>query len=145
MRIFVKLLSAVATAGLWFQQGRSNKAEKEEKQALMTKIHQLQDQLEIAGRQLVQSDRQHEELRKDLESAINDLKLEIRHIHGDWSDFKENELFSKEEIWEVIAQDDAKRGGRRDVPKLKSDWEELLDRLRDEQNGERERGMLHFV
>lgn len=111
----------------------------------MTKIHQLQDQLEIAGRQLVQSDRQHEELRKDLESAINDLKLEIRHIHGDWSDFKENELFSKEEIWEVIAQDDAKRGGRRDVPKLKSDWEELLDRLRDEQNGERERGMLHFV
>jgi len=111
----------------------------------MTKIKQLQDQLEIAGRQLIQSDRQHDELRKDLESAINDLKLEIRHIHGDWSDFKEQELFSKEEVWEVIAEDDAKRGGRREVPKIKGEWEELLDRLRDEQNNERERGMLAFI
>jgi hypothetical protein len=127
---------------LWFQQVRSNKAEKEEKAALMEKLKQLQVQLEIAGRQMVQSDRQHDETRKDLETAINDLKLEIRHIHGDWSDFKEHELFSREEVWEVIAEDDAKRGGRREMPKLKGEWEEILDRLRDETHGERERRML---
>jgi hypothetical protein len=131
--------------GLWFQQGRSNKAEKEEKKALMDKLKEMQGQLEIAGRQLVQSDRQHEETRKDLEKAINDLKLEIRHIHGDWSDFKEEDLFSREEIWEVMAEDDAKRGGRRAMPRLKGEWEDLMDRLRDENNGERERGMSHFI
>jgi len=136
---------AVATAGLWFQQSRSSKSDKEEKQALLDKLKQLQVQLEIAGRQLVLSDRQHDETRKELESAINDLKLEIRHIHGDWSDFKEQDLFTREEVWEVIAEDDAKRGGRRDMPKLKGEWEELIDRLKDEQNNERERGMLHFV
>jgi hypothetical protein len=109
----------------------------------MNKIKQLQEQLEIAGRQMVQSDRQHDELRKDLESAINDLKLEIRHIYGDWSDFTEHELFSKEEVWEVMAEDDAKRGGRREVPKLKGEWEELLDRLRD--NGDRDRLAVNFI
>jgi hypothetical protein len=138
-------VSAVAGAGLWFQQVRSNKAEKEEKKALMRKLHQMQEQLEIAGRQLIQSDRQHDETRKDLESAINDLKLEIRHIHGDWSDFKEQDLFSKEEIWEVIAADDEKRGGRREMPRLRGEWGELLDNLRDEANGEKEKGMLHFI
>src|SRR5271156_3692430 len=111
---------AVATAGLWFQQSRSNKAEKEEKRALLNKLKELQGQLEIAGRQLVRSDREHEETKKELEASINDVKLEIRHIHGDWSDFKEQDLFSKEQIWEVIAEDDAKRGGRREMPKLKS-------------------------
>jgi hypothetical protein len=124
---------------------RSNKSEKEEKKALMEKIKQMQAQLEIAGRQLLQSDRQHEETRKELESAINDLKLEIRHIHGDWSDFKEQDLFSKEEIWEIIAADDEKRGGRREIPKLKGEWEELLDNLKGESNGERERGIVHFI
>jgi predicted component of type VI protein secretion system len=128
--------------GLWFQQVRSNKAEKEERAALIDKLKAMQVQLEIAGRQLMQSDRQHDETRKDLESAINDLKLEIRHIHGDWSDFKEQDLFSREEIWEVIAENDAKRGGRREMPKLKGEWEEVLDRLRDENHGERERRLL---
>jgi hypothetical protein len=135
----------VAAAGLWFQQGRSNKAEKEEKKALMDKLKEMQMQLEIAGRQLVQSDRQHEETRKDLEKGINDLKLEIRHIHGDWSDFKEHDLFSREEIWEIIAEDDAKRGGRREMPRLRGEWEDLMDRLREENNGEREKGMVHFI
>src|SRR5947199_6076893 len=88
----------VATAGLWFQQSRSNKSEKEEKQALLEKLRQMQLQLEIAGRRLVQSDREHEETRREVETAINDLKLEIRHIHGDWSDFKEKDLFSREEV-----------------------------------------------
>ena len=113
----------------------------------MNKIKQLQEQLEIAGRQLVQSDRQHEELRRDLESAINDLKLEIRHIHGDWSDFKEQELFSKEEIWEVMAEDDAKRGGRRELPKSKGEWDELLDRLKEEEEEKEKREMrtLSFI
>ena len=119
----------------------------------MEKLKQMQEQLEIAGRQLVQSDRQHEEIRKEFETAINDLKLEIRHIHGDWSDFKEKDLFSREEVWEIIAEDDAKRGGRREMPKLKGEWEELLDRLRSEENNEREKGcvafcvivLLHFV
>jgi len=133
---------AVATAGLWFQQTRSNKAEKEEKQALLQKLKDLQLQLEIAGRALVQSDRQHAETRKDLESAINDLKLEIRHIHGDWSDFQPDDMISKEEVWEVIAADDAKRGGRREMPKLKGEWQEILDRLRDGESGERERRYL---
>ena len=108
----------------------------------MDKLKAMQVQLEIAGRQLMQSDRQHDETRKDLESAINDLKLEIRHIHGDWSDFKEQDLFSREEIWEVIAENDAKRGGRREMPKLKGEWEEVLERLRDENHGERERRLL---
>lgn len=111
----------------------------------MQKLRQMQDQLEIAGRQLIQSDRQHDETKKDLESAINDLKLEIRHIHGDWSDFKERDLFSKEEIWEIIAADDEKRGGRREMPKLKGEWGELLDNLRVEANGTREKGTLHFI
>src|SRR5439155_19312376 len=109
-------------------QSRSNKFEKEEKQALFEKLIQLQAQLEIAGSRLVQSDRQLEETRKEFETAINDLKLEIRHIHGDWSDFKEKGLFSREEVWEIIAEDDAKRGGRREMPKLKGEWEGLLDR-----------------
>ena len=91
------------------------------------------------------SDRQLDETKKELEAAINDLKLEIRHIHGDWSDFNEQDLFSKEEIWEVIAAEDATRGGRREMPKLKGEWEQLMDRLKDEQNKEREKGMLHFV
>lgn len=111
----------------------------------MEKIKQMQEQLEIAGRQLIQSDRQHEQTRKEFETAINDLKLEIRNIHGDWSDFREKDLFSQEEVWEVIAGDDAKRGGRREMPKLKGEWEELLDRLRSEQNNEREKGLLHLV
>ena len=111
----------------------------------MEKLKQMQGQLEIAGRQLVQSDRQHDETRKEFETAINDLKLEIRHIHGDWSDFKEKDLFSREEVWEIIAEDDAKRGGRREMPKLKGEWEELLDRLRSERDNEREKGLLHFV
>jgi optic atrophy 3 protein len=136
---------AVAGVGLWFQQGRSNKAEKEEKKMLLDKLKHMQDQLEMAGRQLVQSDRQHEELRKDLEGAISDLKLEIRKIHGHATHFKEHDLFSKEEAWEIIAEDDAKRGGRRKRPKLKGEWEELLDRLRLQQNNERERGMPHFI
>jgi hypothetical protein len=114
---------------------------------LMEKLRQMQTQLEIAGRALVQSDRQHEETRKEMETAINDLKLEIRHIHGDWSDFKQHDLFSREEVWEVMAEDDAKRGGRREMPKLKGEWEDLLDRLRDETHGKRERGMqpLDFI
>ena len=136
---------AVATAGLWFQQSRSNKAEKEEKRALLNKLKELQGQLEIAGRQLVRSDREHEETKKELEASINDVKLEIRHIHGDWSDFKEQDLFSKEQIWEVIAEDDAKRGGRREMPKLKSEWDELLDRLKNDMSQQTEKGMLYFV
>lgn len=135
----------VATVGLWFQQSRSNKSERDEKQALIEKLKKMQDQLEFAGRQLVQSDRQHEETRKELESAINDLKLEIRHIRGDWSDLKEHDPFTREQLWEIIAEDDAKRGGRREMPKLKGEWDELLDRLRSEDNSERERGLLHFV
>jgi hypothetical protein len=111
----------------------------------MEKLKQMQEQLQIAGRQLVQSDRQHEETRKELETGINDLKLEIRHIHGDWSDFKEKDLFSQEEVWEIIAEDDAKRGGRREMAKLKGEWEVLMDRLRSEQNNEREKGLLHFM
>src|SRR5271163_798555 len=99
----------------------------------MESVKEMRAQLEIAGRQLIQSDRQHEETRKDLDSAINDLKLEIRHIHGDWGDFKHEDLFSKDEVWEVIAEDDAKRGGRREMPKLKGDWDDLLDRMRDEE------------
>src|SRR5271170_2545714 len=136
---------AVAGAGLWFQQNRSNKSDRKEKQALMEELKQMKGQLEIAGRQLVQSDRQHEETRKDLESAINDLKLEIRHIHGDWSDFKEQELFSRQEVWEIMAEVDAKKAGRREMPKLKGEWEDLLDRLREEQGNDREKGMLHFI
>jgi hypothetical protein len=136
---------AVASAGLWFQQNRSNKSEREEKRALLEELKQMKGQLEIAGRQLVQSDRQHDETRKDLESAISDLKLEIRHIHGDWSDFKKEDLFQKEEVWEVMAESDAKLGGRREMPKLKGEWEERLDRLRAEQGNEREKGMLHFI
>ena len=112
---------------------------------MLEKVKQMQSQLEIAGRQLVQSDRQLEETRKEFETAINDLKLEIRHIHGDWSDFKPHDLFTREEVWEVIAEEDAKRGGRREMPKLKGEWDELLDRLRSEQNNERERGLLHFI
>ena len=130
---------------MWFQQSRSNKFEKEEKQALFEKLIQLQAQLEIAGSRLVQSDRQLEETRKEFETAINDLKLEIRHIHGDWSDFEEKGLFSREEVWEIIAEDDAKRGGRREMPKLKGEWEGLLDRLRSERNNQREKGSKHFL
>jgi chromosome segregation ATPase len=111
----------------------------------MGELKQMKEQLEIAGRQLVQSDRQHEETRKELEAAINDLKLEIRHIHGDWSDFKEQELFSRQEVWEVIAEVDAKKAGRREMPKLKGEWEGILDRLREEQGNDREKGMLHFI
>jgi len=136
---------AVATAGLWFQQSRSNKAEKEEKKALLNKLKELQGQLEMAGRQLVRSDREHEETKKELEASINDIKLEIRHLHGDWSDFKEQDLFSKEQIWEVIAEDDAKRGGRREMPKSKSEWEELLDRLKNDMSTQTEKGILYFV
>lgn len=136
---------AVATAGLWFQQSRSNKAEKEEKKALLNKLKELQGQLEMAGRQLVRSDREHEETKKELEASINDIKLEIRHLHGDWSDFKEQDLFSREQIWEVIAEDDAKRGGRREMPKLKSEWEELLDRLKNDMSTQTEKGILYFV
>jgi hypothetical protein len=99
---------AVATTGLWFQQSKSNRSEKEEKQALMEKLKQMQEQLEFAGKQLV---RQHEETRKELESVISDLKLETRHIRGDWNDFKEQDLFTSEQVWEIIAKDDAKRGG----------------------------------
>ena len=44
-----------------------------------------------------------------------------------------------------FAADDEKRGGRREIPKLKGEWEELLDNLRDESNGERERGIVHFI
>jgi hypothetical protein len=108
----------------------------------MEKLRAMQIQLEIAGRQLVQSDRQHDETRKELETAINDLKLEIRHIHGDWSDFKKDELFSREEVWEIIAENDAKLGGRREMPKLRGEWDEVLDRLRYESHEERERRML---
>ena len=111
----------------------------------MEKLKQMQQQLQIAGRQLVQSDRQHDETRKEFETAINDLKLEIRHIHGEWSDFKEKDLFSREEVWEIIAEDDAKRGGRREMPKLKGEWEDLLDRLRIERDNERDKGLLHFA
>ena len=131
--------------GLWFQQNRSNKSEKEEKQALMEELKQMKGQLEIAGRQLVQTDRRHEETRKELESSINDLKLEIRHIHGDWSDFKKDELFTRDEVWAVVAENDAKLGGRREMPKLKGEWEELLDRVRAENNNNPERGSVHFI
>jgi len=130
---------------LWFQQSRSNKAEKEEKKALLDKLKELQGQLEIAGRQLVQSDREHEETKKEFEAAINDVKMEIRHIRGNWSDLKEQDLFSKEQIWEVIAEDDAKRGGRRGMPKLKGQWDDLLDRLKNEHSGEMETGTSSFI
>jgi hypothetical protein len=136
---------AVATAGLWFQQTRSNKAEKEEKKTLTDKLKQMQTQLEIAGRQLVQSDRQHGETVKELRSAINDLKLEIRRFQGDWSDLKEEELFTREQVWEVIAEDDAKSGGRNEMPKLKGEWKELLDRLKEQQKTEKKKGTLQYI
>ena len=136
---------AVASAGLWFQQSRSNKAEKEEKRALLNKLMQMQEYLETAGRQLVLSDRRHEETRKGLEAAINNLKSEIRHIHGDRGDFKQEDFFSKEEVWDIIAQDDAKLGGRCEMPKLKAEWDELLDRIRSQEVGEAEEKMLHFI
>ena len=31
------------------------------------------------------------------------------------------------------------------MPRLRGEWGELLDNLRDEANGDKEKGMLHFI
>jgi hypothetical protein len=131
---------AVATAGLWFQQSRSNKADKEEKQALMDQLKSMQGQLEVAGRQLVYSDRQHEETRKDLEASIRELKLEIRHHRAghDQTNTTHDDLFSREQVWEIMAEEDSNKGGRMEMPRLRSDWDELLDRMKVEERDQRQ-------
>lgn len=137
---------AVATAGLAFQQSRSSRKEKEKEKIQEDKLKQLAARQRLGAKELHKLQRQYEDVLRMNENLRILISLKFRHLEGDWDDLTPHELFSREEIWDVMAEEDEKLGGRRELPKLKSDWNELLQKLKREEKVNRDiRVGLSFI
>ena len=109
---------------LWFQQNRSGRKEKEKEQR---QEDRWAEELPRTGRlslKVLKLEQEYQEIRQDLAGIRIFLALKFRHIDGGLTDFKLDDLFSLHEVWRVMAVEDAKLGGRREPPRIRSAWDD---------------------
>jgi hypothetical protein len=113
--------SGVGAWALWFQQNRSGGKEKEKEQR---QEDRWAEELPKTGRlslKVLKLEQEYQEVQQELACIRIFLALKFRHIG---TDLKLDDLYSLHQVWEVMSVDDAKLGGRREPPRIKSAWEE---------------------